>query len=402
MKKTLLAMALATLALTSYAEVVLKIAHVTQANSPKGAGADKFKELVEKYTNGSVKVEVYPASSLYGDRDEMKALQDNKVQMLAPSFSKMSVFYKTPGDNPWATFDMPFLFNSVNDLASLEKAGIYEEMNATLKDQYAFVFGIWDNGFSQLSTAQAITKWEDLSDLKIRIQPSLISKETVKSWGATPRVLAYNELSTGTFYGAVNASANPPSNMFGSKLMPVQKYLYKTNNAYLGYAVLMNRKFWDSLAPAQRDALTKAIKETRDFQVDSAERDNTFSTERIQNTGLTRVMDMDPAILNRMKKESDKVASVLSPTQKTYYDKIRTIVAKNAPAPAPVPVAAPAAAAPAAAPAAPAAAAAAAAAPAPAAPVPAVKAPVAPASAAKVPNGLIAPPATPAPAVKTN
>ena len=332
MKKTLLAMALAMAAVTSYAAeaVTLKIAHVTQAGSPKGAGADKFKELVEKYTEGSVKVEVYPASSLYGDRDEMQALQDNKVQMLAPSLSKMSVFYKNPGDNPWIVFDMPFLFNSTGDLAALEKSGIYDEMNATLKDQYAFVFGIWDNGLTYLSTPDAINKWEDLSDLKVRIQPSEILKESIKVWGATPRVLAYNELNTGTVYGAVNASTNPPSNMFGSKLMPMQKYLYKTNNAYLGYVVLMNRKFWEGLAPAQRDALTKAIKETREFQVDTAERDNAFSVERIQNTGLTRVVDMDPAIVNRMKRESAKVTPLLSPLQKGYYDKIRAIVAKNA------------------------------------------------------------------------
>ncbi len=332
MKKTLLAMALAMAAVASYAAetVTLKIAHVTQASSPKGAGADKFKELVEKYTDGSVKVEVYPASSLYGDRDEMQALQDNKVQMLAPSLSKMSVFYKNPGDNPWIVFDMPFLFNSLSDLAALEKSGIYDEMNATLKDKHAFVFGIWDNGLTYLSTQEAITKWDDLANLKVRIQPSEILRESVKVWGATPRVLAYNELNTGTFYGAVNASANPPSNTLGSKLMPMQKYLYKTNNAYLGYVVLMNRKFWDGLSPAQRDALTKAMKETREFQVDTAERDNIFAVEKIQNSGLTRVVDMDPAILNRMKSESAKVANVLSPTQRGYYDKIRAVVAKNA------------------------------------------------------------------------
>lgn len=335
MKKTLLAMALALAAVVSYAAetVTLKIAHVTQANSPKGAGAEKFKELVEKYTGGSVKVEVYPASSLYGDRDEMQALQDNKVQMLAPSLSKMNVFYKNPGDNPWVVFDMPFLFNSTADLAALEKSGIYDEMNATLKDQSAFVFGIWDNGLTYLSTQDAITKWEDLSDLKVRVQPSEILKGSIRAWGAEPRVLAYNELNTGTFYGAVNASTNPPSNMYGSKLMPLQKYLYKTNNAYLGYVVLMNRKFWDSLAPAQKEALTKAIKETRDFQVDTAERDNVFSVERIQNTGLTRVVAMDPAIVSRMKSESVKVEKLLSPVQKGYYDKIRAAVSKNTASP---------------------------------------------------------------------
>ena len=184
MKKTLLAMALAMAAVASYAAepVTLKISHVTQANSPKGAGADKFKELVEKYTDGSVKVEVYPASSLYGDREEMKALQENKVQMLAPALSKMSVFYKNPGDNPWTVFDMPFLFNSTSDLAALENTGIYDEMNSTLKDKNAFVFGLWNNGLTYLSTPNAINTWEDLSTLKVRVQPSELLKESVKVW----------------------------------------------------------------------------------------------------------------------------------------------------------------------------------------------------------------------------
>lgn len=338
MKKTLLALALAVASLGSFAAdpITLKISHVNPSSSPKGSGAEKFKELVSKYTQGNVRVEIYAAASLYGDREEMKALEDNKVQMLIPSLSKMSGFYKEKGDNPWTVFDMPFLFNSSADVASLEKTGIYDEMNATLKDQYAFVVGIWDNGLTYLSTPEAIKKYEDLSKLKVRIQPSDILRDSVKSFGATARVLAYNELYTGTFYGAVNSSANPPSNTFGSKLMVSQKYLYKTNNAYLGYVLLMNRAFWEGLTPALREQVSKAIKETRDFQVDAAERDNAFAVEKIQNTGLMRVVDMDPAILSRMKQDSGQVANILSPLQKGYYEKIKAAVAKNVTKPTPI------------------------------------------------------------------
>ena len=41
-----------------------------------------------------------------------------------------------------------------------------------------------------------------------------------------------------------------------------------------------------------------------------------------------RVVDMDPALLARMKKESEQVVKVLSPSQKAYYDKIKAAVAK--------------------------------------------------------------------------
>src|SRR5205085_10699387 len=70
------------------APIVLKFSHVVAPNTPKGKGADKFKELAEKYTNGKVKVEVYPNSTLYKDKEELEALQLGAVQMLAPSNSK--------------------------------------------------------------------------------------------------------------------------------------------------------------------------------------------------------------------------------------------------------------------------------------------------------------------------
>ena len=59
-------------------------------DTPKGKAAEKFKELAEKYTNGKVKVEVYPNSTLYKDKEELEALQLGAVQMLAPSNSPSS------------------------------------------------------------------------------------------------------------------------------------------------------------------------------------------------------------------------------------------------------------------------------------------------------------------------
>src|SRR4029078_7885648 len=67
------------------AQTVIKFSHVVAPNTPKGKGSEKFKELAEKYTNGKVKVEVYPNSQLYKDNEELQALQLGSVQMLAPS-----------------------------------------------------------------------------------------------------------------------------------------------------------------------------------------------------------------------------------------------------------------------------------------------------------------------------
>ena len=68
--------------------IVIKFSHVVTPDAPKGKAAVLFKELAEKYTNGRVKVEIYPNSSLYKDKEELEALQLGSAQILAPSISK--------------------------------------------------------------------------------------------------------------------------------------------------------------------------------------------------------------------------------------------------------------------------------------------------------------------------
>ena len=70
------------------APILIKFSHVVAPDTPKGNGAQKFKELVEERSKGTIKVEVYPNSQLYKDKEEMEALQLGSVQMLAPSLAK--------------------------------------------------------------------------------------------------------------------------------------------------------------------------------------------------------------------------------------------------------------------------------------------------------------------------
>src|ERR1051326_3803312 len=87
--------------------IVIKFSHVVSPDAPKGKAAVYFKELAEKYTNGKVKVEVYPNSSLYKDKEELEALQLGSVQLLAPSISKFGPL----GVREFDIFDLPFLMS---------------------------------------------------------------------------------------------------------------------------------------------------------------------------------------------------------------------------------------------------------------------------------------------------
>jgi C4-dicarboxylate-binding protein DctP len=86
--------------------IIIKFSHVVAPDTPKGKAAERFKQLAEKLTKGKVKVEIYPNSQLYKDREEIEALQSGAVQMLAPSMAKFGPM----GARQFELFDLPFLF----------------------------------------------------------------------------------------------------------------------------------------------------------------------------------------------------------------------------------------------------------------------------------------------------
>src|ERR1700694_4115288 len=109
MHKLIWAASVAALALispaSSQAPISLKFSHVVAPDTPKGKATEKFRELGEKYTNGKVKIEHYPNSQLYKDKEELEALQLGAVQMLAPSNSKFGPI----GVKEFEVFDLPFV-----------------------------------------------------------------------------------------------------------------------------------------------------------------------------------------------------------------------------------------------------------------------------------------------------
>src|SRR5476649_1181027 len=129
------------------APIVLKFSHVVAPDTPKGKGAVKFQELGEKYTNGKVKIEVYPNSSLYKDKEELEALQLGAVQMLAPSNSKFGPI----GIKDFEVFDLPFLLPSLASLRKVTEGPIGKKMLALLDAKGMIGLAYWDNGFKQMS-----------------------------------------------------------------------------------------------------------------------------------------------------------------------------------------------------------------------------------------------------------
>lgn len=271
------------LAALAQAPIVIKFSHVVAPDTPKGKGADKFKELAEKYTAGKVKVEVYPNSQLYKDKEELEALQLGAVQMLAPSLAKFGPL----GAREFEVFDLPFLFKDKAALQKVTNGPVGLGMFEKLKDKGILGLAYWDNGFKIFSANKPIKSPDDMLGLKVRIQSSKVLEAQMKAVGAIPQVMAFSEVYQALQTGVVDGQENTPSNMFTQKMHEVQKHTVLTNHGYIGYAVIVNRKFWEAIPADIRAQLDKAMAEASVHSNAISQKENDDALAAMKASGKT-------------------------------------------------------------------------------------------------------------------
>jgi len=290
-KRHLLSCLTATLALSlcgtaawAQAPITIKFSHVVAPNTPKGKGADRFKELAEKYTEGKVKVEVYPNSQLYKDNEEMNALQLGAVQMLAPSLAKFGPL----GVRDFELFDLPYIFLKKEDLRKITNGPVGQSLFDKLAPTGISGLAYWDNGFKIMSANVPLKTPDDMLGLKMRIQSSKVLEAQMSALDAQPQMMAFSEVYQGLQTGVVDGTENPPSNMYTQKMHEVQKHATMTNHGYLGYAVIVNKKFWDGLPADVRGQLEKAMQETTVYVNDIAQQQNDEALAEMKKAGSTQ------------------------------------------------------------------------------------------------------------------
>jgi C4-dicarboxylate-binding protein DctP len=266
--------------------VVIKFSHVVAPDTPKGKGAERFKQLVEERSKGRVKVEVYPNSQLYKDKEELEALQLGSVQMLAPSASKFGPM----GIKEFEAFDLPFLFDGYDDLHKVTRGPVGAAMLKKLEPKGIVGLAFWDNGFKDFTANKPLRKPEDFKGLKMRIQSSKVLDAQMRAVGAIPQVLAFSEVYQALQSGVVDGTENTPSNIYTQKTHEPQKYLTETNHGYIGYVVIANKKFWDGLPADLRTICEQALKEATQFADESAKKDNDDALEAIRKSGKTQIV----------------------------------------------------------------------------------------------------------------
>lgn len=291
--------------------IVIKFSHVAAMDTPKSKAIEHFKKLAERNTGGKVRVDIYPNSTLYKDKEELEALQMGAVQMLAPTLSKFGPL----GIREFEVFDLPFMFEDRAAVRRVVEGPVGQRLFAILETKGIRGLAFWDSGFKMMSANRPIRVPADMRGLKVRIQGSKVIDAQMRTLGANPQVMSFSEMTQALQSGVVDGAENPPLNFYSQKVYEVQKHLAVTNHGYLGFAVIVNKRFWDGLSPEIRSALETAMSESTELNNSLTERESADAMQAIGKTGKTVIYHPTP-------QEMAQWREALLPVHKTMEDRI--------------------------------------------------------------------------------
>ncbi|HVJ51812.1 MAG TPA: TRAP transporter substrate-binding protein [Aliidongia sp.] len=289
--------------------IVIKFSHVVAPDTPKGKGADKFKELAEKYTDGKVRIEVYPNSQLYKDKEEVEALQLGAVQMLAPSLAKFGPL----GVKEFEVFDLPYILPDKPALRRVTDGALGKSLFDKLQTKGITGLAYWDNGFKVMSANKPLKMPADFQGLKMRIQSSKVLEAQFKALGALPQVLPFSDVYQALQTGVVDGSENTPSNMYTQKHFEVQKYGTISNHGYIGYAVIVNKKFWDGLPADIRGQLEKAMADATAYTNELSQKENDDALAAMKASGRITFIELTAKEKAAWEKALEPVTAEMTP-----------------------------------------------------------------------------------------
>ncbi|MEO8278524.1 MAG: DctP family TRAP transporter solute-binding subunit [Ideonella sp.] len=301
--------------------IVIKFSHVAAADTPKGQASNYFKKLVEERTKGRVKVEVFPNSTLFKDKEELEALQLGSVQMLAPVPGK----FAPVGVKEFEVFDLPYIFKDIDSVHRFARGPGGTSLLKKLETRGIVGLAYWDNGFRVMSANRPIHTPAEMKGLKMRINSSKVNAAIMKSLGAQPQSLAFSEVYQALQTGVVDGTEGPISNLYTQKQYEVQKDVTLSYHTISNYVVVTNKKFWDGLPADIRTTLEGAMKDATKFNDEVAEKDEAQAIAAIKASGKSNIYKPSAAEMAQWEKATEPVIAEMADRVggKAFVDSVR-------------------------------------------------------------------------------
>jgi tripartite ATP-independent transporter DctP family solute receptor len=284
----------------------IKLAHVVNEQDAFHLAATKFKELTEKYTNGEVKVTIFPNAVLGDERTLLERMKMGIVDAGVITSGPFVNFVPKFG-----VVDMPFLFRDAEHAYKVLDGPIGDKLFADLEPQGWKGLAWAERGFRNLTNnKRPINKPEDVAGLKIRLMQNPIYVDSFKALGANAVPMAWTEALTALQQHTIDGQENPLNVIVSFKLYESQKYLAITRHAYAPAPIIMSMMTWKKLTPAQQTAVLKAAREAAQYERDYDNQNEAGWLKELADKGMVITRPDLSAFLKAVK-----------PVYDTYSDK---------------------------------------------------------------------------------
>lgn len=270
----------------------------------------KFKEEVEKNTEGRFEVQVNHSGTVGDDRAMLEMLQMGTLEGTCPSSAVVANFVPE-----FTLYDLPFLFTTYDEVDEILDGEMGQEVLDLLPATGIVGLNYWELGFlNVMNDKHAITTVEDFKGLKIRTMENQLQLDTLRALGANPTPMAFSELFTAMQQGTVDGQQNPEATVYNMKYYEVQKYMTLTRHVYQPFVFCISQKFWDKLSDEDKAIIQAAADVSRDEERRLIREQSIDLQQMLAEAGM-QVDEMAEGELEKMK-------SLVQPVIDTYAEEI--------------------------------------------------------------------------------
>jgi tripartite ATP-independent transporter DctP family solute receptor len=301
---------------SAYAQqMTLKFPHeAAEHQVGKGQTAIKLAEFVDKYSNGQIKIEVFPAAQLIPTKEEIRAAARGQVQIIAPYTTYISSI-----DTRFEVFYMPMLYKDRDQALKNFEGPIGQRLLAGLERNGLKGLAIWHDGPIYLFLKdKPAEKLDDVKGKKIRTAPSKPLEEGLRLLGAFPVSLPGPEVFLGLQQGVISGVLTTPTFALTSRWDEVLKGMTKVLMGWGGYALCMNPKTWDSMTPDQQKAFSKAVTDATKWNKENAMAYVDKCEAELKSKGVS--------IISLSNEESKRWTQILEPVYKQQDDSTQELI----------------------------------------------------------------------------
>lgn len=272
-------------AATTADTIQIAVGHVLAESHPYHRGLVELQRVLDEMRPGAVQLNIFPNSTLGGERDKLEGMQMGTVDAALISTASLGAFL-----DAFQIFDLPFLFTSHEAAYYVLDGQFGQDLLDLLPDIGIVGIAYWENGFRYIShdTDNDIILPTDIpSGLRIRTMENEIQMQSFITLGANAIPMAWGEVYTSLQQGTIDGQENPLANVYASNLQEVQSRISMTGHVYAPAPFIFSKQVWDSWPEDIQELLTEAILAVRDTQRQMVADDEVELIEYFRGLGMS-------------------------------------------------------------------------------------------------------------------